>query len=615
MQEDIITSILEGKDTLALLPTGGGKSICFQVPAMVNDGICIVISPLISLMKDQVMNLKKRGIQAEAIFSGLKHREIDQLLDNCIYGNTKFLYLSPERLKSDLAIQRISKMDVNLIAIDEAHCISQWGYDFRPPYLEVAEIRKLHPHTPVIALTATATPEVVEDIQERLKFKKGQVFQKSFRRENLAYVVLPEENKEKKLLEILKKVPGTGVVYVRNRKKTKLIANLLIRHGISADFYHAGLESPERSKRQEDWILGKTRVIVATNAFGMGIDKADVRTVVHIDLPDNLEAYFQEAGRGGRDGKKSYATLLYSPTDKEKLNEYFKISYPEFKEIKRVYRALGSYLQLAVGGGSGMSYDFDLVEFSNNFNLNILTTLSSLKHLEKMGWLVLTESVYMPATIEFIVSREEMYAFQIKYKKLDKLLKNLARVYQGIFSHSVPLDPGKLANHMKITLELLETQLRFLQNEGILRYSPKKDKPQLVFTEDRINADDLSLDLKLYKFLKERQKYRIEKAVEYCENPVCRSTQLLEYFGEKEATICGVCDVCLGRTEGGISKDDFDRYRKKLEAILKKEDLTLEEILESFSPKYKDRMLKSLEFLIAENLVEKIGEKYKLLAK
>jgi ATP-dependent DNA helicase RecQ len=380
-QEAIIQSVLDGCDTLALLPTGGGKSICFQVPALCQEGICLVISPLIALMKDQVQNLQKKGISALAIYAGMAYRDIDRLLDNCVHGEVKFLYLSPERLASDLAIARIKQMKVSLIAVDEAHCISQWGYDFRPPYLEIAQVREFFPQVPLIALTATATPEVVQDIQEKLAFKNQQVFQSSFARPNLAYIVRPSEAKENQLLEILQKVPGCGVVYVRNRGKTKEIAQLLQKKRISADYYHAGLSPDERSSKQDAWISGRTRIMVSTNAFGMGIDKSDVRTVIHLELPDSLEAYFQEAGRAGRDGQKSYAVLLYNQSDRRSLEYQYTQAFPSLDEARQVYRALGSYFQLALGGGQGESYDFDISNFCQSYNLELVRTFNCLKLL------------------------------------------------------------------------------------------------------------------------------------------------------------------------------------------------------------------------------------------
>jgi ATP-dependent DNA helicase RecQ len=394
---EIIQSVLDGQDTLALLPTGGGKSICFQVPALCMDGICVVVSPLIALMKDQVENLLKRDISAVAVYSGMNYKEIDRILDNAVYGSYKFLYLSPERLMTELAIERIKRMNVSLLAVDEAHCISQWGYDFRPPYLRIAELREHLPNVPVIALTATATPEVVLDIQEKLEFnkKKQAVFQQSFERSNLVYVVRESDDKENKLLEIVKNVQGCGIVYVRNRKKTKEFAELLVKNNVAADFYHAGLSAEERSAKQDAWINNKTRIVVATNAFGMGIDKPDVRLVVHMDLPDNLEAYFQEAGRGGRDGKKSYSVLLYNKTDKRQLEENYRVSFPDMKDIRRVYHGLGNYLQLATGSGLGQSFDFEIQHFCSHFGLDILPTYSVLRVLEQEGWLILSESVFI----------------------------------------------------------------------------------------------------------------------------------------------------------------------------------------------------------------------------
>ncbi|MEM1123394.1 MAG: ATP-dependent DNA helicase RecQ, partial [Bacteroidota bacterium] len=409
MQEEIIQAVLEGNDTLALLPTGGGKSICFQVPALVKEGICLVISPLIALMKDQVDNLQKRNIKAVAIYSGMNYTAIDRALDNCIYGDTKFLYVSPERLITDLAKARIAQMNVNLIAVDEAHCISQWGYDFRPPYLEIAKIRELHPKAPVLALTATATKEVVTDIQEKLAFPKPNLYQQSFERKNLSYVVLPESNKSQKLLEVVTNVKGAGIVYTRSRKNTKDLATFLKRNRIASDFYHAGLTTEQRNQKQEAWIQNQTRIMVATNAFGMGIDKPDVRSVVHMDLPDSLEAYFQEAGRAGRDGKKGYCVLLYEETDGQKLLLNYENAFPPMKVIRQVYRALGSYFSLAVGSGIGRSFDFDIGEFVNRFNFKILQAFHSLKMLQQAGWIVLTEAIFRKASIKIKVNREQLY--------------------------------------------------------------------------------------------------------------------------------------------------------------------------------------------------------------
>ncbi len=603
-QEDIINSVLAGKDTLALLPTGGGKSICFQVPSIQMEGICLVISPLIALMKDQVYNLRKRGIKAEAIFSGMDYREIDRTFDNCIHGDIKLLYLSPERLQTDLAKARIQQMKVNLLAVDEAHCISQWGYDFRPAYLAISEIRENMPKVPVLGLTATATPEVIGDIQDKLLYKEKNVIQKSFQRKNLVYVVLPEENKREKLLDIAGKVKGSGIVYVRSRKATQDIARFLNANKISVDFYHAGLNAEQRSTRQDAWISGKTRIMVCTNAFGMGIDKPDVRSVVHMDLPDSLEAYFQEAGRGGRDGKVSYAVLLYSEEDKRSLERSFQLSFPPIKEIRKIYRALGSFLQLAVGAGQGKSYDFDLAAFCRNYKLEPYATYSSLKILEKEGWITLTESFYLPSSFCVLISRDELYDFQLKNPSLDLVIKTLLRVSESAFFHYSNINEKSVAKFLKIPEADLIRALEHLQREGIISYRPQKETPQLIFTTDRVEADQLTIDLDLYNFLKERQKQRIDRAIEYANSSVCRSVQLLRYFGE-ESEPCGACDVCLGRTDTGLSTSDFERYKTKIQQLLTRDKLTEKQIAESFSSDRRPKVIAALSYLIDEGIVVK----------
>lgn len=608
MQEDIVQSVLDGHDTLALLPTGGGKSICFQVPAMIREGVCIVVSPLIALMKDQVHNLKKRQIPAEAIYSGMPYRDIDRILDNCAYGGTKFLYLSPERLTTDLAKARIAKMKIGLLAVDEAHCISQWGYDFRPPYLQIAEIRQHMPDVPVIALTATATTEVVRDIQEKLDFKNGRVFRQSYKRDNLAYVVLPEENKQPKMLDVLRKVGGSAVVYVRNRKATKEVAQYLTENKISADYYHAGLPSEQRSLKQDAWIAGKTRVMVSTNAFGMGIDKPDVRTVVHLDLPDSLEAYFQEAGRAGRDGKKSFAVLLYAHADKLLLERNFELAFPSMEEIRRVYRALGSYFQLAVGSGAFQTFDFDIAVFCKNFQLDVLLTFSCLKTLEQEGWLVLTESVWMPATFQILVQREQLYDFQLKNPQLDPFIKALLRLSEGAFRNYVPVNEAQVARVVKTTTEQAINLLKHLHKEGLLDYRPMKDRPQLLFSRERVDPSNLTIDLAAYHFRKERQGLRIQKAVEYANTPRCRSQQLLAYFDEKSGE-CGTCDVCLGRTKTELSTDDFERYKLKIKQLLIAEKLTEAQLLEAFSSNRQPAVIKALAYLLDEEIVERVQER------
>lgn len=609
LQEEIIQSVLSGHDTLALMPTGGGKSICFQVPALCQEGICIVISPLIALMKDQVFNLRERNISAAAIYSGMHPKEIDRTLDNCIYGNVKLLYLSPERLVTDLARERISRMKVNLLAVDEAHCISQWGYDFRPPYLEIATIRELLPDTPILALTATATSEVVADIQEKLAFKKKNAFQKSFERDNLAYVVLNEEGKMEKLLDILKKVKGSGIVYARNRRRTKEIAQFLRQKGIIADFYHAGLQPEQRSGKQDAWIADETRIMVSTNAFGMGIDKPDVRVVVHMELPDSLEAYFQEAGRAGRDGKKAYAVLLYNQSDRMSLERNYESAFPEMDEIRRVYHALGSYFQLATGAGFGRSFDFDMLEFAKNFQLKPIQTLSALKILEQAGWLTLTELVYTPASLKIRVSKEALYDYQIRHPKFDLLLKTILRSYQGASNNYVHIRESQLAGFLHVSREEVVAALHLLHKDAIVEYLPQSDKPQLTFLRDRVDADDLTFDHELYRFRKERHWDRIQQAIRYAESTICRSKQLLAYFGESQAKDCGICDVCLGRTKDELSNADFDAIKANIQKYITPDGATLEALMQHFSSTQHNKVLSVLEYLLDEGFVKQEGSK------
>jgi ATP-dependent DNA helicase RecQ len=610
MQADIIDSVLEGYDTLALLPTGGGKSLCFQVPALCMDGICIVVSPLIALMKDQVLNLNKRGISAYAVFSGMSIKDLDRIFDNCVNGDVKFLYLSPERLGSEMAIERIKKMNVNLIAIDEAHCISQWGYDFRPSYLNVAQIRLLLPKIPVIALTATATSEVVDDIQEKLEFKPNRkVFKKSFSRSNLAYIVLQQEDKRTKLLDILKKVPGSAVVYVLNRKETKEIAMFLYQNQISANYYHAGLPAEKRSEIQDAWINNEIRVIVATNAFGMGIDKPDVRVVVHLTLPDSLEAYFQEAGRGGRDGNKAYGILLYNQSDRDRLERNFETSFPSFKEAKQVYRALGSYYQLAVGAGFEQSFNFDILEIANKYNLNPLLITPALKLLVQAGYLELSESVFFPSTIQILSDNKTLYDYYLRNPRAEKLIKSILRSYQGILNHDVNIKESQIAKALNTGHSEVETMLKKLHQEKILRYKPQSDLPLITFTVERQDAEHLIFDKARYDFLKNRAAARMKASLHYAEEVQCRSQMLLEYFDEKDSKPCGQCDVCLGRYENPTEED-----RKMITASIKKyllyEPHTLRKLVDRFPSNLENKVLKVLEYLTDNEFVIKNKDQF-----
>lgn len=603
LQEEIIHSVLDGRDTLALLPTGGGKSVCFQVPALCRPGICLVISPLIALMKDQVRQLQERGISAVAIYSGMPWREIDRILDNCVYGETRFLYLSPERLGSDIAQARIQRMPVNLVAVDEAHCISQWGYDFRPPYLEIARIREWMPKVPVLALTATATPEVVRDIQEKLQFKAPNVLQKSFARENLAYVVRETEGKEQQMLEILKKVPGTGVVYVRNRRKTRDVSDYLQQNGISADYYHAGLSAEERSRKQDAWMGNQTRIMVSTNAFGMGIDKPDVRTVVHLELPDSLEAYFQEAGRAGRDGKKAYAVLLYNDNDRIQLEKQHELAFPPIPEIRRAYQALGSYFSLATGAGQGQSYDFDLAEFARIYQFDPVIAYNSLVELEREGWISLSEAVYHPATLQILVSKEQLYDYQLKHPELDNVLKVVLRSSQGVFSAPVHVQESRLSEYIRIPVEKLRNMLLRMHRDQVLEYSPQRDKPQLNFLRERVPVENLQIDRKSYEWRRQRHEERMRYALAYAQADSCRSRLLLSYFGEDATQDCGICDRCLERKKNGFSDEDYQRYRQKIRLALRHEALHVQDLLSAFAPQRREQVLKTLEYLLQEGYV------------
>jgi ATP-dependent DNA helicase RecQ len=584
LQEEIIASVYNGNDTLALMPTGGGKSITFQVPALAKEGICMVITPLIALMKDQVENLKSRNIPALAIHSGMTAREIDITLDNALYGNYKFLYLSPERLVTKKIRNYIERMNVNLIAIDESHCISQWGYDFRPPYLRIAEIRDILSDVPVLALTATATPEVVDDIMEKLRFEKKNVLQKSFERKNLSYIVRNIEDKQQYLKKIIETARGSGIVYVRNRKKTKEISEFLKSTGISADYYHAGLSPEIRSYKQDLWKSGKLQVIVATNAFGMGIDKPDVRFVVHLDLPDSLEAYFQEAGRAGRDGKKSYAVLLYNNSDKVKFERQFKISFPPVETIKEVYQSVCSYLGVAYGEGKGMVFDFNLMDFSIQAKIYSLTALNSLKILEYENYLQVTDELNSPSRMMFTVNRDDLYKIQVENKDLDSFIKLLLRAYTGLFTDFTNIDETHLAKFGNTTEDVIKQYLLNLGRMHLISYIPKRRTPLLVLNENRLEEANVRISPENYKILKERYKNRMDAMINYASSTTkCRSQILLSYFGEKNTYRCGQCDVCKTRNELDISAYDFDRIVEQLKKQITNNETKLSDIVNNIN--------------------------------
>jgi len=602
MQEDIIQSVLDGKDTLALLPTGGGKSICFQVPGLILDGLCLVISPLIALMKDQVMQLKKRGIQAAALYSGMPSREIDIVLDNCVHGQVKFLYVSPERLQSDLFAARVKKMKVDLLAIDEAHCISQWGYDFRPAYLTISEIYELLGPVKKIALTATATNKVREDICEKLQFAEPSIFQKSFARKNLSYSVFNLENKSAKLLEILNNVKGSAIVYVRSRKETQKITSFLYQNGISADFYHAGLDTKARSKKQEDWIGNHRRVMVSTNAFGMGIDKPDVRIVVHYGLPDSLEAYYQEAGRAGRDGKSAYAVMLMNQSNLEMLKEQAINRSPDLNFIKRVYQSIANFYKLAVGSSQWQNFDFELAKFVKTYNLPPYKTHFAVKKLEEMGLVLLNESLGKSSTLKFAISHEALYKYDISNAKMEPLIKGLLRLYGGqLYVELVNINEYDLAKMAKTTHKDVVQKLTYLHQNEIAIYHPVKRHPQLTFLTPRLPVDVLKSH---YQGIRERAKTvdaQLKSIMAYANNPdTCRTRTFQEYFGESAYLNCGVCDVCIKNKKAAKFQESLDNRAKSILVLLKAQACSL--------PQLKSKLNATDEFLFTEAVRQLMDE-------
>ncbi|MEO6546816.1 MAG: ATP-dependent DNA helicase RecQ [Ferruginibacter sp.] len=559
-QEDIINSVLGGKDTLALLPTGGGKSICFQVPALAKEGICLVISPLIALMKDQVESLKSKGILALSIYSGMSFLDVKKTLQNAAYGNYKFLYVSPERLETNLFLDYLPAMNINLVAVDEAHCISQWGYDFRPPYMRIASLREHLPGVPVLALTASATASVQSDICDKLLFgKEHRRYQQSFERANLSYSVFNVGSKHSKLLEILNNVKGSAIVYCKTRKHTKDIAELLKLNNINADYYNAGLSNAERSKRQENWINNNTRVIASTNAFGMGIDKPDVRTVIHYGVPDCLENYYQEAGRAGRDGKRSYAVLLYNEREIADMQLQSNIRYPGKDEIKKVYTAIMNYLQVPAGTGEGMSFDFDLGVFTTAFKLDMLVATYAIKTLEQEGILLFNEVFFKPSSLLFTTSRQELEEFQQQFPQFEYLVKGLLRSYEGIFDYPSVIYEGELAKFLQKKTDDIRLQLQAIAKYGIIDYSPQKDNPQITLLLNRMYADSFVINLENYLQRKKNFELRIKAITKYLENTnSCRSQVIAAYFDDHLVKACGVCDNCINKKSVLLTKVEFD---------------------------------------------------------
>ena len=576
LQGDIIRSVMQGHDTLGLMPTGGGKSLTFQVPTLAMEGLCVVITPLIALMKDQVARLNSMGIKAVAVYSGMSSREIERLLDNCVYGDYRFLYLSPERLSTDMFLWRWPHMNVCLIAIDEAHCISQWGYDFRPSYLSIAKIRAQKPHVPVLALTATATPRVVEDIQDKLQFRERCVFQKSFARPNLVYMVRYVEDKLGTLVDLLQRVPGSSVVYVRNRKKTREVAEYLVQQGVSATFFHAGLSNFEKDERQRSWMGGKVRVMVSTNAFGMGIDKPDVRSVIHLDLPDTPEAYFQEAGRAGRDGDLAYAYLLYNKSDEVKMRRRIADNYPPKDFVRQVYDNVCNYYQVPIGEGCDRVYPFELMDFCAHYKLSSLTTYNALQLLQLAQVLEVTEEQDSKARVVFMSTREELY--DIVFTSLEEsIVQVLLRSYTGLFSDLVYVDEDMVASRVGCTHRQLCQTLIELSRRHIIRYVPRRTTPYICFTSERLRTDLVNLGKEVYDDRKQRYIEHIDAMLRYVtQHEECRSRYLLSYFGEQNADICHQCDVCGGDVAHDVSDENVQRH---IQLVLRDRALSLSELL------------------------------------
>ena len=611
-QEKIIQSVLGGQDTIALLPTGGGKSICFQIPAIILDGVTLVISPLIALMNDQVAALKRKGIRAEAVHSGMHYRAIERTLDEAQFGKLKLLYVSPERLSNPAFVTRLRAMSIALMVVDEAHCISQWGYDFRPAYLKIGEVRSWFSNLSVLAVTATATRKVVSDIGDKLGMVTPEIIQGSFLRPNLSFGVLYPEDKKGRIIKLLKRMEGASIIYVRSRKNTHTIARLLTRNGIKATFYHAGLDMNKRSENEKMFMEGGVRVMVATNAFGMGIDKADIRMVIHFDLPDSLEAYYQEAGRAGRDEKRAYAIILYLPTDIKRLEKQFEQSFPPMPEIKRTYRALGNYLQLALGGGEGQSYTFDITNFAEHFDLDLLTTYHCMKLLEQAGWFSITDRFYHPSQIQFKVDSEVLYDYQLRYPKQDLLIRTLLRLYEGILHHLVTVREKKIAGLLRMPEKNVIKSLHQLESDGLILYIPHSDTPRLVFLRERVPHQNIVIDKALYIFRKDQRRTTLDYFLQYLDTRLCRQRFILEYFHQKLDIDCGICDNCRKRKRMKNANLEFRNLKEDILDRLKNQPISIEKIMALVGEDHKEIVLKVLQHLLDEEIVQKKGEQIHL---
>ncbi|MBS1488404.1 MAG: RecQ family ATP-dependent DNA helicase [Bacteroidetes bacterium] len=598
-QQEVIDAFLSGKDVVAILPTGAGKSVCFQVASLMKEGVCIVVTPLIALMQDQVQQLKQKDIPALAIFSGMSRSEIDIALDNCVYGKQKFLYVSPERLQTEIFRERFKRMNVNLVAIDEAHCISQWGYDFRPPYLQIASLRELKSDVPFMALTASATKLVREDIVEKLQLRNHSLFQKSFLRENFSLVVRKTEAKEKKLLEILQKVPGSAIVYTRSRKLAQSLSAFLTKNKISAQFYHAGLAADDRLLRQQEWLANTVRVMVATNAFGMGINKADVRTVIHFDLPEDIESYYQEAGRAGRDGKRSYATLLFHEADVHNLSTKTELKEPTLEYLKKVYQALANFFQLAEGSGQGEAFDFDLDQFSKKYTLRQAAVFSALKKMEEFGLLILSEGFHRPSRVHFSIDKNKIYAFQVANALYDPLIKMMLRLYGAeLFSEFVEITESKVAKAMKLSMAEVKSELQQLHRLQILSYQPSSDAPYITLLLPRQDANNLPIDHKAWAYRRKLHTDKMQAVINYAEQShQCRMQFIQQYFGEETFAVCGLCDVCIDKKK----KDNsflMNDYVEQIVQALQHKPLAPDELEATLAPRDKELFVEAVRELV-----------------
>ncbi len=609
LQEEIINSVIHNNDTLALLPTGGGKSITFQIPALMKEGMCIVVSPLIALMKDQVQSLKGRGISAGAIYSGMHHDAIESVYNNCIHNKFKFLYVSPERLETDAFRHLIAQVNVNLLTVDEAHCVSQWGYDFRPPYLKIAEIKSLIPGVPVLALTATATPTVVNDIMQKLRFKTPNLLKAGFGRKNLSYNVVKENDKTQRLLHLLKNSDGSCIVYVRSRKKCRELSEIISLNNISSTYYHAGLNARERAQRQEYWTHNRTRVIVSTNAFGMGIDKPDVSLVVHYDLPDSIESYFQEAGRAGRNGKPAKGVVLFNNLDINNSIKRHKDSYPEIDQIKKVYNALGNFFQIPEGSGKDIGFDLKLTEFCSAYNLKLVETYNAIKILEREGFIYYIESSGQYSQIMLTLNKGDLYRFQVENPDSDKLLKEILRSYSGVFTEFVNINENLIAKRTETDRANIVKKLNYLDNLKVIKYIPVNLSPQIVFTSERLGLKNIELEQDNYKKLKKAAEVRLQALLDFLSNSMqCRSQQLLAYFGETNSQRCGICDVCTQKQKSNVNDVEFKLISDFIEEEIKQDNLHLYELVARTKKFNEDDVISTLQWLIDNNKVIRLKD-------